>query len=202
MKELSKVIKFLVIKIEKTIFNLVLRFVFKKDITIISSNCIGTRIYQSAKKKYTSPTINLWFKPADFIKFTEQLDFYLEQELIEYSDPGINYPCGKLCDVIIFFQHYMTFDEAKIKWQERTKRACTNNPLIIFTDRDGATIQDIKRIAKQKNVIVFCSSDKKQYLESVPNIVFIDGSESQVGDLYSNYHQMLYRFPFKKVSKL
>jgi uncharacterized protein (DUF1919 family) len=52
MKQLSKVISFISIKIKKSIFNLVLSFVFKKDITIISSNCIGTRIYQSAKKKY------------------------------------------------------------------------------------------------------------------------------------------------------
>lgn len=202
MKQLSKVISFISIKIKKSIFNLVLSFVFKKDITIISSNCIGTRIYQSAKKKYRSPTINLWFNPADFIKFTEHLDFYLQQELLEYSDPEKNYPCGKLHDVTIFFQHYRTFDEAKSKWQERTKRTCTDNFLIIFTDRDGASIDDLKTIAKHKNSIVFCSSDKREYLKSVPNIVFIDDSESQVGDLYSNYHQMLYRFPFKKVFKL
>jgi uncharacterized protein (DUF1919 family) len=199
MKQLSKIIKLIAIKLEKKIFNFVLPLVFKRDITIISSNCIGTRIYQSAKKRYSSPTINLWMKPADFIKFTERLDFYLEQELIEYSDPQKNYPCGKLCDIKLFFQHYRTFDEAKSKWQERTKRTCTDNFLIIFTDRDGATIQDIKRIAEQKNAIVFCSSNKREYLKSVPNIVFIDGSEDQVGDLYSNYHQLLYRFPFKKV---
>lgn len=199
MRQILKAIKYIVIKIEKILFDLILQSFFKKKITIISSNCIGTRLYQSAKKEYTSPTINLWINPTDFIKFTEQLDFYLKQDLKEFHDPQKNYPCGKLADITIYFQHYTCFDEAKFKWEQRKERICIDNILIIFTDRDGATINDIKRIAKQKNVIIFCSSDKKKYLKSESNIVFINGAGGEVGDLYSNYHQMLYNFPFRKV---
>ncbi|AVY98479.1 exopolysaccharide biosynthesis protein [Lelliottia sp. WB101] len=202
MKQLLKLVKNIVIKLEKIMFNILLRFFVNKDITIISSNCIGTRVYQSAKKQYKSPTINLWINPSDFIKLTEQLDFYLNQELTEFKDTEKKYPCGKLADITIFFQHYSSFNEAKDKWEQRKKRARTDNYLTIFTDRDGATIQDIKRVAKQKNAIIFCSSDKKQLLESIPNVVFIKTSDRQVGDLYSNYHKLLYRFPFMKVSKI
>lgn len=202
MKQLLKLIKYVRINAEQIMFNLIIRRTFRKNITIISSNCIGTRLYQSARKEYTSPTVNLWINPTDFIKFTENLNFYLNENLTEFTDPEKNYPCAKLADIRIYFQHYKSFEDAKEKWEERKRRICMDNILVIFTDRDEATIQDIKRIAKQKNSIIFCSSDKKIYLESFPNIVFIDSSNKEVGDLYTNYHQMLYCFPFKKVFKI
>ncbi|MCU3986595.1 DUF1919 domain-containing protein [Enterobacter mori] len=201
MKKLLRIFEYIIIKIEQKIFNLILQKRFKKEMTIISSNCVGTRIYQSAKKEYKSPTINLWFNPKDFIKFTEHLQFYLNQDLTEYSDPKKDYPCGKLADLTIFFQHYSNFEEAKNKWEKRKKRILFDNILTIFTDRDGATVNDIKRIAKQKNVIIFCSFDKRQYFKSESNIIFVNGSIGQVGDLYSNYHKMLYNFPFREVFK-
>ena len=38
------------------------------DFTIISSECAGGVIYHDLGLRFDSPTINLWFKPDDYLK--------------------------------------------------------------------------------------------------------------------------------------
>jgi uncharacterized protein (DUF1919 family) len=44
--------------------------------------------------------------------------------------------CG---DIIIYFVHYKTFEEAKTKWEERIKRINFDNLFFIMADRDECT---------------------------------------------------------------
>ena len=47
------------------------------DVSIISMNCTGGILYHDLGLKFLSPTINLFFRAEDFIKFCENLDYYL-----------------------------------------------------------------------------------------------------------------------------
>jgi len=86
-----------------------------------------------------SPTVNLFIKADDFIRFVSNIEEYLKYELIEAFDERMTFPVGKLKDVKIYFVHYKTFEEAKKKWQERRMRIRWDNLFLIFCEKDGCT---------------------------------------------------------------
>lgn len=90
--------------------------------TIISSNCNGEFIYYDMRLQFRSPTINLSFDMNDYVKFLENLRWYMEQPITPFSDKRFDYPCGMLGDIEIRFNHYQTFEEAVAKWEERKRR--------------------------------------------------------------------------------
>lgn len=50
--------------------------------SIIASNCIAGEMYNDLGLKFTSPTINLFFREKDFLKFVLDLKYYISQKLI------------------------------------------------------------------------------------------------------------------------
>ena len=113
--------------------------------TIIASNCIGTFIYYDMKIKYLSPTINLSFDMNDYVRFLENLEWYLQQPVVPYEDDRFDYPCGMIGDVEIRFNHYKTIEEAISKWERRKQRIDWDNLFIMAIDGDECTYDSIKR---------------------------------------------------------
>ena len=113
--------------------------------TIIASNCIGTFIYYDMKIKYLSPTINLSFDMNDYVRFLENLEWYLQQPVVPYKDDRFDYPCGIIGDVEIRFNHYKTIEEAISKWERRKRRIDWDNLFIMAIDGDECTYDSIKR---------------------------------------------------------
>ncbi|GAA0387134.1 DUF1919 domain-containing protein [Paenibacillus motobuensis] len=107
-----------------------------KDPTIISNNCIAGIMYYDLNIRYKSPTINLCFSPEDFIRYIHHLADYSNTELIKEVDPAVSYPIGVLHnrfgEVRIHFMHYRSFQAAKVKWEERTRRIDYDNTYIIM----------------------------------------------------------------------
>ena len=112
--------------------------------TIIASNCIGTFIYYDMKIKYLSPTINLSFDMNDYVRFLENLEWYLQQPVVPYEDDRFDYPCGMIGDVEIRFNHYKTIEEAISKWEVRKQRIDWDNLFIMAIDGDECTYDSIK----------------------------------------------------------
>lgn len=50
-------------------------------------------------ERFNSPTVNLFFKAEDYLKFLENLDYYLKQALVEVESEK-NYPVAKLDDIL------------------------------------------------------------------------------------------------------
>lgn len=154
------------------------------DFSLIASNCNGGFICHDLNLQFRSPFINLWVKPTDFIKYLQNIEHYMKQELRFVSEDGINYPIGLLDDIKIYFQHYKTEQNAKEKWNERTKRIDLNNLFILFTDRDNCTYQNLLDFDRLplKNKIVFTH---KPYPE-IKSAVYIKGFEKEVsvGDCF------------------
>lgn len=121
------------------------------DVTLLCNNCLGGVIFHELNLKFLSPTINLWMYPADFIKYCSNLRHYSSCSL-DFVDfyryfpnyQGKSYPVALLDDIVIFFQHYKTEDEAREKWEERTKRINYGNIHCILSERDGCTIEHLR----------------------------------------------------------
>ncbi|MBE6067110.1 MAG: DUF1919 domain-containing protein [Clostridium lundense] len=166
--------------INRHIINFINRRKLKnKDFSLISSNCNGGFIMHDLDLKFLTPTVNLFFFPEDFIKFIENLNFYLQQKLEFTTKEGYKYPIGKLYDIEIHFMHYSNEEEAKEKWGERSKRINYDNLYIMMTDRDGCTEEIIKRFnnLSYKNKVLFTNKEYKQYSSTF----YIKGFENQEG---------------------
>ncbi len=152
-----------------------------KNFSIISQNCIGGVFYHDMKMKFLSPTINLFFKEPDFVKFVLNLQYYMDLELeMEWDE---EYPIGKLDDITIYFMHYKTCSEAKEAWERRKYRINYDNLIIMATDRNGFNdkiFEEWKKIPYKK--ILFSGNEK--YASEQNTIVFKEySSKMSVPDL-------------------
>ena len=134
------------------------------NFTILSNNCIGGVIYHDLGQKFLSPTINLYITPSDFVKFLENLDYYLNLDIIPIKS-NLKYPVGKMGDIILYFKHYNSIEEAIEKWNERKKRINMDNIYIMMTDRWCCPYEVLKRFGnlKFKNKICFTYRDYKEF---------------------------------------
>lgn len=139
-----------------------------KDCSIISMNCVGGVVSHELGLRFNSPTINLWFKPSEFIKFVSQLKHYLydcEIQVDAESSAECGYPVGKLDDINVYFTHYESFEQAKEKWEERLKRLNMDNLYIVMVERDGCSKQDILSFdnLKYKHKVIFTAKEYPQF---------------------------------------
>lgn len=106
------------------------------NFSIISKNCIGGVMSHDLGERFNSPTVNLWFNPEDFFVFVSDLDYYLNCEIKEAFEDGINYPVGRMYNgdqyITVYFMHYHSFPEAIEKWKERSKRVRKDNLFVVF----------------------------------------------------------------------
>ena len=114
------------------------------DVSILSMNCIGGVLAHDLGIRFNSPTVNLYMRAEDFIRFCENLPYYLSiEKMVPCTDPELvgerNYPVAYLGDLVLYLVHYASVEEADRKWQERKTRVRMDNLVILATDRDGMT---------------------------------------------------------------
>ncbi len=156
--------------------------------TIISHNCIGGVLSHELGLKFLSPTVNLFMSSEDFIKFCENMEYYLSLEIEAYKgDIKREYPLGQLGGLVLYFVHYETLDQARNKWNERKTRVDYDNIYIIATDRDGFTDELFEKFKKlpyenkklfshlpmsdEKDVVYIKGFEDKDYIEPLTNKV-------------------------------
>ena len=128
--------------------------------------------------RFNSPTVNLWFKPEEFIRFLSQLEYYLydcEIQVDAESSAECGYPVGRLDDINVYFTHYESFEQAKGKWEERLKRLNMSNLYIVMVERDGCSNLDILSFdnLKYKHKVIFTAKEYPQ----IHSAYYIPGSE-------------------------
>lgn len=116
-------------------------------------NCTGGILYHDLGIQFESPTINMYMKAEDFIKFCENLNYYLSIEIMtECTDKSIigdrTYPIAKLDDIYLYLVHYKTVDEAQNKWNKRKQRINFDKIVILNNDREGMTSELMDRFEK------------------------------------------------------
>lgn len=131
------------------------------DFTIIAPNCSAGLIYHRLGHKFLSPTINLWFEDSHYLKFCQNLRYYLQLPLQFIIDSNVNYPIAMCGDVKIYFNHYKTKEEALYKWDERKRRVNWDNLYLIGDDRRLKNKEMIQQflMIPCRNHIVFTSKN-------------------------------------------
>ena len=104
---------------------------------------MGAFILHDLHQPFNSPFVNLYLSPQDFLRYLQNMDFYLTQPLTFVQTEKViqweNLPILKF-----IFMHYHSEQEANEKWQLRTSRMNFDNLFIMMTDRDGVTEKDIQ----------------------------------------------------------
>lgn len=163
-----------------------------KAFSFVSSSCLGGRFSRILAAQYRSPTVGLYFNPADYLSFISDLQKNLDTdlELDKSGSEQAGYPVASVNGIKIMLMHYASFDEARTKWNARKSRVEMANAFFIFTDRDGATYEHLLAFDKLpfRRKIVFVH---KPYPE-IRSAVYVKGFEQagQVGELYSQWHRL------------
>ena len=128
-------------------------------------------MYHDLGERFLSPTINLYIRPHDFVRFMENLQYYLNEcDFVEMKDieESLGYPVGRLDDILVFFKHYKSFNEAVEKWNERKDRIDHDNLFVIMTDRWCCPDKDLKKFDELpfKHKICFVAR-KREYPSTV-----------------------------------
>lgn len=179
-----------------------------QDFSLVSSNCIGSRIYEELHIPYRTPTVGLFFFAGDYIRFAGDLRHYISQQLT-FTDVSTHesanesrqrrwYPVGVLDDIEVHFLHYQSNQEALDKWERRKKRINFERLFFIFTDQGDCTYEDLVRFDRlpHPNKVCFVAG-KYPELKSCVTIPAFTG-RTEVGNLYTNYDLFLGAFNFTK----
>ena len=161
--------------------------------TIIASNCVGTIIYHDMRMPWNSPTVNLMIPMNDFVKFVENIRWYIKQPLHFLDDSEHSYPVGILGDIKIFFVHYQSKDEALEKWEIRKKRINWEQLFIIGCEKDGCTYETLQKFEKlpYKNKVILTRKKYPEFASSVQIRGFED--EQELGTLTNFKPQIVKR---------
>lgn len=148
----AKILMFIVEIIRKVYYRTKRIKLKNKDVTIISRNCIGGFIYHNLGLQFLSPTINLFFELDDYIRFINNLEYYINCVPVEVFDHDKPYPVGELINgderIRVYFMHYPSFENAKKCWIRRAKRVNYNNICFInewFFDSDEKALEYIDK---------------------------------------------------------
>lgn len=114
-----------------------------KDFSLITNNCIGGVISHNLGLQFRSPTINLYIRGAEYLALVKDLKYYLSCEMIQ-DNQDVCFPVGLIVPkddehipIRIWFQHYKSYEEAKSKWEERSKRINYDNLYYIWEFYDN-----------------------------------------------------------------
>lgn len=131
------------------------------NFTILASNCAAGIIYNRLDKPFLSPTINMWFKQGEFIRFCTNLKHYIQCDL-EFVDMNeYDFPVARLDDIYLYFNHSKTREEAEYDWNRRKSRINYDNLYILMYDRGILPKEEYLKLnnIKCKNKVVF-TADK------------------------------------------
>jgi uncharacterized protein (DUF1919 family) len=181
------------------------------DFCLICNNCYGGHLYETLNRPYNTPTIGLYFFAEDYLKFTQNLDNYLKEDLnfIKHSrfqechqeHRKLKYPIGILSNNLeIHFLHYKTEQEAKEKWNRRKIRVDKRNLMILMNDQNRFTDNMMMNFDELSYPKVFFSV-KPRGGNSVRVIRFYNGRTS-VGDMYNDKLKVFKDFDLVKWIKL
>lgn len=152
----------------------------EEGISILSRTCWGGVCYHYLMLQFQSPTINMFFSPLDFNKFVANLDYYLSLPLefveMKYKlESKCTYPVGALDDILLYFNHYTSFEEAECTWTRRKKRM-NKNIVVISSATDKDAILKFTELPF-KNKLIFIPKDLNIKHESCYPIDYSDGTD-------------------------
>lgn len=158
---------------------------------VLSNNCWAGLMYKDLNISYPTPFVNMYIPAPDFIKLVKNLDFYLEQtlEFVKSSKyDSINktrteeyYPLGLLGDVEIHFIHYQDEASTLEKWRERVNRFSKDELIVIMSERDFCTENEIREFDTLPFSNKYCFTAKSYNLKSTLQLKRFSGRKEVPG---------------------
>lgn len=131
------------------------------NLSILSIDCFAGILYHSLGLPFLTPTINMFQKEKDFLKFLSAPRDYVDKELefkgIE-SEPApslnVNYPVFALGDIILHMNHWGKLgpEIARQKWEERKIRINWDNLLIFMKTQDRSMLERFAALPYEKKI--------------------------------------------------
>lgn len=160
-------------KLYRSVLRMHLNYINRKRLnnnsfSLIAINCVGGVVSYELGLRFNSPTVNLWFSSSDYLIFLKNLKYYLcecEMKHDVEESKAHGYPVGILDDIRVYFQHYLTFEQAYEKWIERAKRVDFENLYIVMVQRDGCTEKNIKEFNELgfEHKVIFTSKEYPEF---------------------------------------
>lgn len=176
------------------------------NFSIISSNCVGAKIYQEFGLPYKTPFVGVFLFAPCYIKllknFKKTLSSQMRFEKKSQYDEANNfrknnkyYPIGYIGEGIeVHFLHSENEDECLRKWDRRLQRINWDNLYFSFTDRDLCTEEILWEFdtLPYKNKVCFTA---KKYPE-LKSCVYLPeyAGFPYVGDIYTNFYICMRHF--------
>lgn len=143
------------------------------NFSLLANNCNGGFIYHDLGLQFRSPTINMYFIHDHFLRFLEDFDYYISQELVKCKYPTFTEPNNSpICNlgsgdkkIELHFLHYHSFSECCELWEKRKKRLNKNNLFIVMAAFDKAEEECVKRFDNLpfKNKVIFIERPMPAY---------------------------------------
>lgn len=138
----------------------------ESKLSIIASHCWGGMVSHYLGLPFYSPFINMYVEPDGFLKLVESLDKYmnLPVDIVgSQYDEGLkhDFPIGQLDDIRLYFQHYISDEEALSAWYRRRERINYKNIFIEMVCKTEADIDEFLKL-EYPNKIAFTSLDVRE----------------------------------------
>jgi len=173
----------------------------KREFSVLSSNCIGGRIYDVLGLPYLTPTVGLFLFPDCFLKFAANALHYVQQPLKQAKHSmyvsELTYPVATIDDVEIHFLHYGSFSDAADKWIRRSARINFEQLYLSMTDRDGFEQRHERMFDElpiEAKVLFSCRPRASRHAVTILE----QGNSHHVGDLYTHYEAFYRNFSFSR----
>ncbi|MGN0495221.1 MAG: DUF1919 domain-containing protein [Lachnospiraceae bacterium] len=158
------------------------RYLNDKNITIISSDYTGGMLYHDFNMQFLSPTINMYMDAQDYLKFINNIKYYLDKPFIECpeDEKQEGYPVALLGDIKLHLVHYHSVEEAQEKWNERKTRINFQRLYFIMNDRNFCSpnmVAQFDEFLSKKNYSGVCFTHIPY--KNLQHTYYIKGSENK-----------------------
>mgnify|MGYP003434173936 FL=1 len=172
-------------------YSILRRRLKNKNFSLMANNCLGAIFMHDIQQPFLTPMVNAGIVPSDFVKFLNDLDYYLSVDVkISQEESGDTWQFGYIDDIRILFMHFKYYDEPRVKWMERRNRINRDNMFIIMTERDDCTYEDLVAFdhLPYKNKVVFTVREYPEIKSAFHLKGCIDPKTGQLGYAYEYPH--------------
>lgn len=129
----------------------------KNPPTIFANNCWGGVVYNRLGLEFSSPLVNMYESDEDYIKFLKNPKKYLDAPLLleqEIYSEYVNgsFPVCSCDDILLYFNHYNSFEAANAYWEKRKKRINWNNLLVMLSTENEKSALEFSTLPYEKKI--------------------------------------------------
>lgn len=141
----------------------------KSPPTIFANNCMGGLTYHSLGMQFASPMINMYMGTKDYLKLLKMPKAYMNASLewvrTEHNQMlNIDFPVVRCKDILLFFNHYTSFEQAREKWESRKKRIDWDDIVVMMYTEDRALANEFLKLPYRKKICFVSFETEEQNL--------------------------------------